>query len=303
LKLYYYKGETPNFGDDLNEWIWPKVLPDFFDNDPSHLVIGIGSILNHKIPASDNYTVIGSGYGYGTPPIIDSKWRIICLRGKISCNVLNVSENMAVLDPAYLIRNYFQKPIKCKFDISLIPHADSLEKGDWENLCNSLNINFIDIRTRNIEQFVTDVRSSKTVLCEAMHGAIIADAFGIPWQGYKAYQHIDQTKWNDWLSVFNIEVSLIEINSLFSKKRESSFTHKCKNGIKIILKKVGIWCKTWDDPAPLNTTTKNQKIIQSQITSIINNNKFFINDRFVVDQQISKLEKCISLISPKANGK
>ena len=33
MKLYYYKAPLGNFGDDLNPWLWPRLLPDIFDDD------------------------------------------------------------------------------------------------------------------------------------------------------------------------------------------------------------------------------------------------------------------------------
>lgn len=39
MKLFYYKGETDNFGDDLNPWLWSKIASDIIDDDPSELFV------------------------------------------------------------------------------------------------------------------------------------------------------------------------------------------------------------------------------------------------------------------------
>ena len=77
MKLFYYQDDMANFGDDLNDWLWPKIIPNILDNDESHLLLGIGSILNHKLPFAKKYTVLGSGWGYGKAPNIDENWNII----------------------------------------------------------------------------------------------------------------------------------------------------------------------------------------------------------------------------------
>jgi hypothetical protein len=43
MKMYYCKLERPNFGDDLNVWLWPRLLPDFFDEDESTMAMTMGN--------------------------------------------------------------------------------------------------------------------------------------------------------------------------------------------------------------------------------------------------------------------
>ena len=45
MKLVYYQDPKGNFGDDLNPWLWERLLPGRLDDDPSELLVGMGTIL------------------------------------------------------------------------------------------------------------------------------------------------------------------------------------------------------------------------------------------------------------------
>ena len=75
MKLMYYRDERGNFGDDLNPWLWERLLPGFLDDRDDVLLVVIGTILNHAIPAEPVKVVFGSGVGYGNLPILDDRWR------------------------------------------------------------------------------------------------------------------------------------------------------------------------------------------------------------------------------------
>ena len=50
MKLFYYQDPGGNFGDDLNAWLWPRLIPELLDGDEGSLFVGIGSILDRRIP-------------------------------------------------------------------------------------------------------------------------------------------------------------------------------------------------------------------------------------------------------------
>ena len=63
MKLHYYRDAWGNFGDDLNPWLWPRLLPGHFDRRGDELVLGIGTVLNHRAPRAPVKQVFGAGAG------------------------------------------------------------------------------------------------------------------------------------------------------------------------------------------------------------------------------------------------
>ena len=59
MHIVYYKDAVGNFGDDLNELIWPRVLPDDVRSAPDTVLVGIGSLLDEAAAmAGDNTGLI-----------------------------------------------------------------------------------------------------------------------------------------------------------------------------------------------------------------------------------------------------
>ncbi len=88
MKIIYNKGHHPNFGDDLNLWLWPKLLPDFFDQDDGILFLGIGSIINDTYNAAAKKIIFGAGYvprycsTPNSPDVSGENWDIFFVRVK-----------------------------------------------------------------------------------------------------------------------------------------------------------------------------------------------------------------------------
>ena len=105
MNLYFYRSRSGirNFGDELNPWLWPRLLGSAIDTDEKVLLVGIGTILDSRIPERPAKVVFGSGAGYGQPLKIDDRYSIYCVRGPITAASLGLDRRLAITDSAQLV--------------------------------------------------------------------------------------------------------------------------------------------------------------------------------------------------------
>ena len=200
MKLTFYRHGSPNFGDELNDWLWPRLLgPDFFDEDADDLFVGIGSIIWNTYPPTSRKIVVGSGYaGYTeAPDLHDGSWDVRFVRGPRTAEVLGLPADAAVTDSAVLIRAVPLPPPRDVGRVCFMPHHDSLERGLWREVCAMASIDMID-PTDPVDDIIARIRGSRLLLTEAMHGAIVADALRTPWIAVRPFQPRHRGKWLDW---------------------------------------------------------------------------------------------------------
>jgi succinoglycan biosynthesis protein ExoV len=216
VKLFYYS--LNNFGDALNAWLWPQLLPDTFNEDERTLFVGIGSLLNQYLPRRPGKVIFGTGVGYGNKQIhVDHTWQIYCVRGPLSAQALNISPALAVTDGATLLR-LLNLPQQAKqYSISFMPHWRSAEYWDWQYLCNQIGLHFIDPASA-IETVIQEIQKSELLITEALHGAITADAMRVPWVPVRAYKHILPFKWQDWCQSVQLDYKPIRLPPLYNDK-------------------------------------------------------------------------------------
>lgn len=206
MKLYYCKTPTPNFGDELNPWMWVRLLPDFFDGDERELFLGIGSILFDYFPGESTKVVFGAGYGgYTAPPHIDAKWKVYFVRGKLTADQLGLDRSLALGDAAILLRSCVAAGTAKQHKISFMPHWESAIYGDWQAVCRAADIHYID-PTATVDTVLNDILGSELVISEAMHGAIVADALRVPWIPVRPVRGYNRMKWLDWASALDIDL-------------------------------------------------------------------------------------------------
>jgi succinoglycan biosynthesis protein ExoV len=208
MKLTYFEGTPPNFGDELNATIWQHLLPSgFLDNDSDVLFLGIGSIIQDIYPANARKVVMGSGYAGAysrLPDVHDGSWDIRFVRGPETCKALDLPVETAITDAAVLLRQTpLPEPTK-DIGVAFIPHYESVERGAWQRVCDLAGVHFID-PTKPHEEVLSDLRGAELVITEAMHGAIVSDAMRTPWIGVKTMHHVHRGKWYDWAASLNID--------------------------------------------------------------------------------------------------
>lgn len=210
LDLFFYRGSEPNFGDELNQWMWPRLIQDCWDRDDNTLFVGIGSVLETRFPSDKLKIIFGAGYGaYGAAPTLNDTWKVFFVRGKNTAKTLGIAEDFGIGDSAILLRSLLNqtqnnKPEK-KYAVSFMPHFKSLSFGNWELAAKLAGINFIDPR-QDVESIISQILASKHVLAEAMHGAIVADALRVPWIALEPIYSLNRMKWLDWASALNLSL-------------------------------------------------------------------------------------------------
>ena len=232
MKLYYYRDLRGNFGDDLNPWLWEKLYPEVLTGSDDELFVGIGTLLNHRLPKGVPKHIFGSGHGYGAQPDLSDGFIFHAVRGPLTARALGLPENLAITDSAALIRTV-ETPRRggprAKF--GFMPHAASNALFDWTIVCNELQFLFIDAR-QSVDKVLERIQACDVLLCEAMHGAIVADALRVPWIPVTCYDYILDFKWHDWCHSIGMEYHPCRATSLYHAQRNWSIQRRLKSWIK-----------------------------------------------------------------------
>jgi succinoglycan biosynthesis protein ExoV len=191
---------------------------------------------NHE-PRSKWIVVFGSGAGYYDPPVIDSRWRIYCVRGPLTAELMGLDARTAVADPAILIRRLYTPRQRKIYKYSLMPHHSNAG-AILRTICEDADIHYID-PLDPIDSILDSISSSETLLTEALHGSIVADALRTPWVPIQTDTTIFAFKWQDWCKSIAKEykplVTSEILNRIWSPQSKPSLSARIKQNIKFKL--------------------------------------------------------------------
>jgi len=225
MLLYSFQAKGGNFGDDLNLMLWPRLLGKALGGDDGRVFVGIGSILDTRLDDIEGAKVIfGTGINsQRSLPNFGSHYDIRFVRGPISAHAIG-SECPWIADSALAVRLLKWSEVKQAHDVGFMPHFLTLPYADWRRICQDLGMRFLNPQAP-VEELIEQLRSCKTVITEAMHGAIIADAFRIPWLRVtiNAWQKEDfdfsALKWLDWGLAIAADVTPVYLEPLHPWRR------------------------------------------------------------------------------------
>lgn len=200
MRLVYYKKSTPNFGDDLNGDLWPSLVPDYFNAAAETGFVGIGTIIGMPVTGIQRLHVFSSGAGYDRP----EAWRDLevtyeCVRGPVSARLLGLADRIALTDGAILtpLAEGFPQRAAAGSTTLVIPHFQSLAHPGWAEAVHLAGYELLDPRGAP-KEVIRRIAGARLVLTESLHGAILADTYGVPWVAFATSGNFGATKWVDW---------------------------------------------------------------------------------------------------------
>ncbi len=208
MKLTYFRGAEPNFGDELNAFLWDSLLPPgFLDDDEDDLFLGVGSIIWDHLPGQSIKHIIGSGYGGYTakPDVTQDDWTIAWVRGPLTAQTLGIDPALAITDAAVLLREIDLPLPAADVGIAVMPHFESVRRGNWAEVCALAGFTFLDPRKDPL-QLIAQIKGADLLITEAMHGAIVADALRTPFIPITPAHPSHRAKWLDWSQSLGLDL-------------------------------------------------------------------------------------------------
>lgn len=204
MHIVYYRDPVGNFGDDINELIWPRLLPEMADAPDDVVLVGIGSLLDADRfrdveTAGKRVFVLGSGAAYGRLPDGYRDWTYLAVRGPLTAKLIGRPE-AAVTDSAALLATLPDLTPKAerRDAILFMPHHRTLVNSNWRKAAERAGMEFVDPQWRP-DRILEAYGRARLVVTEAMHGAIVADTLRIPWIPVIISPEVSVFKWRDWL--------------------------------------------------------------------------------------------------------
>lgn len=218
MRLVYAKLEPGNFGDELNPYLWPQLFPRAFSADDDCDFLGIGTILSPFVNRKGRRKIVfGTGAGYWDAPVLDSSWTVYFVRGPVTARMLRLPEHCAITDGAYCLSFVEQPSPPAGNSVVFMPHHKSEDDVDWRGFCSELGWVYAS-PTLQVEPALQLLKSARLVVTEAMHGAIVADIYRVPWVPIRyGFRSLD-TKWDDWCSSVSMRYRPIDLPPLLDAR-------------------------------------------------------------------------------------
>jgi succinoglycan biosynthesis protein ExoV len=221
VRLIHYKAAKGNVGDDFSAWMFSRLLSTPLNEKASSVLFGVGSILDRRFlqGTPERYSVFGSGARsrHDVPDTTVGDWRIYAVRGPLTARALGLPCDRAVCDPGVLAPTLYPVVPDPQAEIGIVPYYTA-STDLWSAVARREGWKIVSPHL-GVEDFITALCTCRKVFCESMHGAIFADAYGIPWRPLSAtgQQNEGRThafKWTDWASSVGLGFDSLKLPGL-----------------------------------------------------------------------------------------
>ncbi len=267
----FYCDHLPNFGDRLNSWLWPRLLPDHLDVRSPTLLVGVGTLLSEGMAPWATKVVLGAGAPNAKPMSLDGSWCVYGVRGPLTARALGLPASAALCDPAVLVP-LFNKLLNDKAHRSragFMPHHLSANLGDWQRVCADAGLVYIDPRAP-VEEVLRDIACVPLLITEALHGAIVADALRVPWVPVQAYTHINRFKWQDWCASLALDYEPQHLPPLWDGVKHTKPFASARLAAKSAVASMGWWHKRWRPLHPVDSSDAERAFVTARLVNLAN---------------------------------
>ena len=227
VKIYYWKARR-NFGDLLTSLLlkrFTRLDSEWAEAKEAELVV-VGSLLEH-LPQNWAGVIAGAGKLHEKTEIYFPNARILALRGPLTAKGLKGSFVLA--DPALLADELVSLEDK-QYNLGIIPHWTD-HTLEFDPRFTKYDPKIIRVSDDPLE-VIRQIGRCKKIVSSALHGIILADAFGIPRRieiSPKALSHPHQEgglfKWLDYSASMGMELEIgltqeVDRNKVMDKQHE-----------------------------------------------------------------------------------
>lgn len=199
-----------NFGDDINLQLWSRLFPDLSKLTGQILFYGVGTLLDGRHDAAARKVVLGTGLGGNLAGPPDANWDFRWVRGPGTAREFGIPGELALGDSAILWPELLPGHDRTG-PVGLIPHHATWDSFDWASVASKAGMLAISPR-QSPGAVIAQMRTCSRILAESLHGAICADAMGIPWAACILAHRFNEFKWRDWLATVNRPYAPLAMN-------------------------------------------------------------------------------------------
>ena len=275
-----------NFGDLLNELLWRQYIDIDKVEDMGIDIFGVGSLINRKtkINFDREIYVMGSGGLKKFKPKWIGSAKIGWVRGPLTAEAIGYSRAYGIGDPAILFKGLENLNHNLKAEqLLVIPHWRTYADFDFAILEKLSNIKFVDPRS-NIDKILFEISNSKYILSESLHGAIMADAIGVPWAPIAMSYRFNDYKWMDWLLSISSGDRVVESTPLYLTNNSSKSLI-----INQLADKISYGKRSWLRPLKISQKDDVVLVLEKIIKIFKNEKNFYFSSPSLIDEQKSMM--------------